>query len=58
VCRVVIRKFVCLDSYNDSTSLVVKLRSILEEEKQKHKVLQEQYIKLSSRHKPTEDSFR
>ncbi|KMY92004.1 unconventional myosin-Va isoform X1 [Drosophila simulans] len=45
-------------SYNDSTSLVVKLRSILEEEKQKHKVLQEQYIKLSSRHKPTEDSFR
>jgi len=38
--------------------MVVKLRAILEEEKQKHKNLQEQYIKLASRHKPTEDSFR
>ncbi|XP_060659986.1 unconventional myosin-Vb isoform X1 [Drosophila nasuta] len=46
------------DSFFDSTSIVVKLRSILEEEKQKHKYLQEQYVKLASRNKPTEDSFR
>nr|XP_017087772.1 unconventional myosin-Va isoform X3 [Drosophila bipectinata] len=45
-------------SYTDCTSLVVKLRAILEEEKQKHKYLQEQYLKLASRNKPTEDSFR
>ncbi|XP_030388121.1 unconventional myosin-Va isoform X2 [Scaptodrosophila lebanonensis] len=43
---------------SDSTSIVVKLRSILEEEKLKHKYLQEQYFKLASRNKPTEDSFR
>ncbi|XP_022230994.2 unconventional myosin-Va isoform X2 [Drosophila obscura] len=45
-------------TYVDCSSLVVKLRSILEEEKSKHKILQEQYIKLASRNKPTEDSFR
>ncbi|XP_017838584.1 unconventional myosin-Va isoform X1 [Drosophila busckii] len=46
------------DSFLDSTSIVVKLRSILEEEKQKHRSLLEQYVKLASRNKPTEDSFR
>lgn len=50
--------FLSLDAYSDCTSLVVKLRAILEEEKQKHKYLQEQYLKLASRNKPTEDSFR
>ncbi|XP_023037684.1 unconventional myosin-Va isoform X3 [Drosophila willistoni] len=46
------------DSFIDTTSIVMKLRSILEEEKLKHKYLQEQYLKLASRNKPTEDSFR
>ncbi|XP_023162899.2 unconventional myosin-Va isoform X1 [Drosophila hydei] len=46
------------DSFLDNTSIVVKLRAILEEEKQKHRSLQEQYVKLASRNKPTEDSFR
>ncbi|XP_067632478.1 unconventional myosin-Va isoform X2 [Eurosta solidaginis] len=40
------------------TSLILKLRSILEEEKKKNKLLNEQLDRLMKRHKHTEDSIR
>ncbi|XP_070140380.1 unconventional myosin-Va isoform X2 [Drosophila kikkawai] len=43
---------------SDVTTLVMKLRAVLEEEKQKSKYLQEQYLKLANRYKPSEDSYR
>lgn len=40
------------------TSLILKLRSILEEEKKKNKLLNEQLDRLMKRNRQTEDSIR
>lgn len=42
----------------DQTSLILKLRNILEEEKKNNKILNDHLEKLMNRHKTTEDSLR